>query len=193
MNNSLNVQDLITTGIFTAIFIIVVFAFGMIGYIPIFMAALPLLVAIVGGIPFMLFLTKVKKFGMVTILAFIVGLIMFLSGHTWTPILTFLIFGIIADFIFKSGSYRSRRMSILGYGVFCMASIGNMLPMWIMKETWVAQMTSQMGAEYINSVIWMVQDWVFVVLLISAFVGGIVGAYIGEKVLDKHFKKAGFA
>ncbi|MCC7549957.1 MAG: MptD family putative ECF transporter S component, partial [Methanobacterium sp.] len=66
--NRLNTKDLITTGIFTAIYIVIFFACGMLGYIPILLVFLPLICPIVTGIPFMLFLTKVKKFGMVTIM-----------------------------------------------------------------------------------------------------------------------------
>ncbi|MCC7554146.1 MAG: MptD family putative ECF transporter S component [Methanobacteriaceae archaeon] len=193
MENKLNVQDFITTGIFSAIYMIVVFAVAMIGYIPIFMVALPPLIAVIAGIPFMLFLTKVKKFGMVTLLSVISGLIMFLSGGTWVPLLTFIIFGIISDLILKLGSYKSRKMSILGYGIFCIGIMGKMLPMWVLKDSYLGYMTSSMGTEYTNSVMWIFQDWVFVLLVILSFIFGIIGAYIGEKVLDKHFKKAGFA
>ena len=83
MNNKLGAKDLINVGIFTAIYFVIFFACGMLGYIPIFMAALPLLIAVVGGIPFMLYLTKVNKFGMVTITGIIVSLLMFATGHGW--------------------------------------------------------------------------------------------------------------
>lgn len=191
MSNKLNVQDLINVGIFSVIYIIVVFVFGMIGYIPIMMVALPLIVSFVGGIPFMLFLTKVKKFGMVTLLALIVGLIMFLSGHSWMPIITFLIFGLIADCILKLGDYKSSKNSIIGYGIFSIGMMGNMLPMWIMKDTYAEYLMGSMGAEYTNIILSFVHDWVFVVLVILTFIAGSVGAYIGKKVLSKHFKRAG--
>lgn len=191
MNNKLNVQDLITTGIFSVIYIIVVFVFGMLGYIPIIMIALPVIVSIVGGIPFMLFLTRVNKFGMVTLLSLIVGIIMFLSGHTWVPIATFLIFGIIADYIFKFGNYHSLKNSIIGYAVFCLGVMGNMLPMWIMKDAYGDKLLSSMGAEYTNIVMSFTQDWIFVVLIILTIISGIIGALLGQKILKKHFEKAG--
>ncbi|WP_409200164.1 MptD family putative ECF transporter S component [Methanobrevibacter sp. DSM 116169] len=187
----LNVQDLITVGIFSAIYLIVVFAFGMLGYIPAIMVLLPLLAGIVGGIPFMLFLTKVDKFGMVTIMALIVGIVMFLSGHSWIPIITFLICGIIADYIFKLGNYRSSKNSIIGYSIFCLGVMGNMLPLWIMKDTYMQEMTAMMGSEYVSQISWMVQDWVFVALIIATIIGGMIGALIGKKILAKHFQKAG--
>lgn len=191
MNDKLNVQDLITTGIFSVIYIIVVFIFGMLGYIPILMILLPVIVSIVGGIPFMLFLTRVKKFGMVTIMALIAGFVMFLSGHSWIPIVTFLICGIIADYILKLGDYKSSKNSILSYGIFSMGIMGNMLPMWIMKDAFMDYLNTSMGAEYTSVVMSFTQPWIFPTLLILAFVCGIIGAFIGRKILRKHFEKAG--
>ena len=57
----LGVKDFITIGIFTAILFVVEFACAMLGYIhPIMVAALAVLIPIVGGIPMMLFNTKVE-------------------------------------------------------------------------------------------------------------------------------------
>ncbi len=64
--NKLQAQDLINVGIFTAIYFVLFFAGMMLGYIPIFIPLLGLVCPIICGIPFMLYLTKVKKFGMVT-------------------------------------------------------------------------------------------------------------------------------
>ena len=51
MSERLNVKDLITVGIFAVIIIVLVFAFGMLGYIPILMLALPIIAALICGIP----------------------------------------------------------------------------------------------------------------------------------------------
>ena len=51
-------KDLITVGIFTAIQFVVCMAVAMLGYIPIFIPLLAVLVPLIGGIPFMLFLTN---------------------------------------------------------------------------------------------------------------------------------------
>ena len=58
-------KDLINIGIFSAIYFVIMFAVAMLGMIPIFLPLLSVIVPILGGIPFMLFLTRVKKFGMI--------------------------------------------------------------------------------------------------------------------------------
>lgn len=45
MSKMLNVKDLITVGIFAVILTVSIFIFGMLGYIPILMIALPVIVA----------------------------------------------------------------------------------------------------------------------------------------------------
>ena len=63
----LNAKDFINIGIFTVIYFVMFFITGMLGYIPIFAVIIPLVLGILGGIPFMLFLTKTGKFGAATI------------------------------------------------------------------------------------------------------------------------------
>ena len=61
-------DSLVTCAIFTVIYFIVFFACGMMGLIPIMAFLFPLPLALVSGISQMLFYTKVRSFGMVTIM-----------------------------------------------------------------------------------------------------------------------------
>lgn len=79
-SNKLQPKDLINVGIFTAIYFIIFFAGMMLGYIPIFIPLLGLVCSILCGIPFMLYLTKVKKFGMVSLTGIILGLLNLIMG-----------------------------------------------------------------------------------------------------------------
>ena len=77
--NKLNGRDFINIGIYAAIYFVIVMALAMTGLIPIFLILLSSMVGIVGGIPFMLFLTKVKKSGMFLIMSLIMGILMFFT------------------------------------------------------------------------------------------------------------------
>lgn len=65
MNTSgkLKGKDLINIGIYAAIYCVIMTAVAMLGFIPIMMPMLCVLVPLLGGIPYMLFMTKVDKFG----------------------------------------------------------------------------------------------------------------------------------
>lgn len=181
--NKLQTKDLITIGIFTAIYFVLFFTVGMIGYIPILFVLLPFLLPIICGIPFMLFLTKVKVFGMVTIMGTILGALMLLTGHTYTPLIAGFIFGLLADLIFKAGKYQSKKLSIFGYGVFSMWLLGMLVPFWIMKDSYEKMMFDSMGTEYTRAVLDLFDkvSWTFPFL---AFTGGIIGAVFGLKMLN---------
>lgn len=191
MNNKLQAKDLISVGIFTAIYFVIFFACGMLGYIPILFILLPVYIPIITGIPFMLFLTRVKKFGMVSIMALILGLIMFATGHTWVPIITAAICGILADLIFKAGKYQSFKHLVIGYGVFSIWSMGAMLPLWLMRDSYFEYIRKSMGDDYTNTILSMTPNWLAFVVVIVAFIAGIIGAFFGKAVLRKHFKRAG--
>ena len=95
--NKLNGRDFINIGIYAAIYFVIVMALAMTGLIPIFLILLSSMVGIIGGIPFMLFLTKVKKPGMIIIMSLIMGILMFLTGMTWVPIPFSIVTGLLQN------------------------------------------------------------------------------------------------
>lgn len=185
-------KDLITVGIFTAIYFVLMFLCGTLGYIPVFYALLPLIVPIVCGIPFMLFLTKVKSFGMITIMGTICGGLMMLTGHTFVPLITGIVFGLLADLICRAGQYISVKASVVGHTVFSLWILGMLMPFWIMKDTFEKFLSDSMGTDYMQATFAVFDkiSWTFPVMAIA---GGIIGAFVGLGMLKKHFKRAGIA
>ena len=82
-SNRLNAKDLINVGIYTAICAVICCAVAMTGVIPIMMVLLVVFVPLLTGIPYMLFLTKVKKFGMILILNILMGILMWVTGMSF--------------------------------------------------------------------------------------------------------------
>lgn len=77
----LNGKDFINIGIFTAIYMVIVIVIACtVGLIPIGFILLPIILPIIGGIPMMLYFTKVKKAGMLLIFEILFGLVMILTG-----------------------------------------------------------------------------------------------------------------
>lgn len=191
MDNNLNVKDLINIGIFTVVYFIVFFISGVLGYVPIFAVIIPLLLGILGGIPFTLFLTKTSKFGGVTIMGTLVGLLCFFMGQHWLSIVFGIVCGLISDIIFKSGNYKSFKKTMLGYCVFTQWVIGSMLPMWIMRDVFFERSKSMASEEYLSAMMKLTADWMLPVVIVLGVIGAVIGAYIGRATLKKHFKKAG--
>ena len=66
----------------------------------------------------MLFLTKTGKFGAATIMGTLVSALCFLMGQSWISVPFGIVFGFLADLIFKAGNYKSWKHTVLGYCVF---------------------------------------------------------------------------
>lgn len=190
--NKLSGRDFINIGIYTAIYFVIAMALAMTGLIPIFLILLSSMIGIIGGIPFMLFLTKVKKPGMILIMSLIMGILMFVTGMTWMPIPFSILTGIIAELVYWSGGYKSMRSAVLAAGVFPLWSCGNYLPLFLQREQYFAGRTSY-GQEYIDAVMKFTPNWMFFALLIATFVCGIIGGLLGKALLKKHFERAGIA
>ena len=191
--NKLQAKDLINVGVFTALYIVAFFVTGMIGYIPIFMLLIPALAPLVCGIIFMLFLPKVEKFGMVTIMGIILALFMFITGHPWPILIIGVVCAVLADLIMKSGNYKSWGKICIGYIVFSEILIGLMIPIFFMKDTYLAGIRDGYGDTYVDTLTAITPMWVFPIMIVLVAVGALLGAYLGKLLLKKHFKRAGIA
>ena len=188
----LGVKDFINVGIFGVIYFAMFTIAGILGYIPICVVILPLIAGVLGGIPFVLFTIKEQKFGAVTLLGLITGFLTFLVGQTWMSILFGLVFGCLGDLIMKSGDYKNWKKIALGYSVFTLWTVGTMLPMWIMRETFFAGYRENGGTDaYIDAVMKLTPVYMIPVVIVVALVGGLLGAALGKAVLKKHFERAG--
>ena len=192
MNQKLQAKDFVTVGVFTAILFVVCFAVSMLGFIPVFIPLLTVIVPLIGGIPFMLYTTKAQKFGMTTTMGLLVGLINGLLGHGIWAFLIGPVCGLIADLIMKSGAYKSSKKNILGCGIFFGWVIGNFMPIFLAREQYHEQLVQGgYGLEYADALMKMVPDWSLIPLTITAIVFGILGGLLGKAMLKKHFKRAG--
>jgi len=192
-NNKIEIKDLITVGVFTALYFIVFFPVGMLGYIPIMMLVNPFLCPAIAGIPMMLYYTKIKKFVMLTITGIIMGLLFLVTGHSIYTIAFAFVFGILGDLILKSGNYKDSKKIMLSYAVFSLYILGNLIPIFILGDEYYAGMVGTYTDEYIAALRSLMTITVLPLLIIEPFLGGIAGFYLGRAILKKHFIKAGLA
>ena len=194
MNNKLQTKDLINLGLFTVLYFVIGCCVAIpIGFVPIFLPVLGSLWSLITGIPFMLFLTRVKKFGMVTIMGVLSGLLMGLTGMGFWGVPMGLIFGLLGDLILKSGDYKSAKKGIISHGVFSMWIIGNYIPIVATRDSYYQQLIGGYGQEYADSIMSYISAYTLPLLLIAGFVCGVIGGGIGQKIFKKHFKRAGIA
>ena len=192
MENKLQAKDLINIGLFTVLYFVLGCCVAIpIGFVPIFLPILGALWTLITGIPFMLFAVRVKKFGMVTIMAVLSGLLMGLTGMGFWGILTGVVFGLLGDLIMKSGGYQSAKKTILGYGVFSLWMVGTYIPMYFMVEQSRADFAKSFGDEYADKVMSVMPMWSIVLVIAAIFLFALLGGRIGKAILKKHFSRAG--
>ena len=178
-------KDLITVGVFTAIYFVITSAIGMLGVIPICVPMAAILVPLIGGIPLMLFITKARKFGMLLILSTLEGILMFLTGMGY--------FSMVAEFILKSGNWASSKKSVIAYAVQSMWVVGNFIPMFAIRDAYFAPYLSKFGEEYVSVLMSLTPPWTLPLFFVVSFVSGVIGGLIGRKLYRKHFERAGIA
>lgn len=189
----IGVKDLVNVGIFTAIYFVLFVISGMTGLIPVMTIFYPVLLAVLGGIPCILFFTKTDKFGLVTIMGILMGLITFIMGYGPYAIGTGVVCGLVADLVMRAGQYKSWKHMLIGYCMFSEWVVGSQLIMFIFKDAYLAGYVETQGQDYTDAVSVLLKDYMIPVVIVAVAVGALIGAYLGKATLKKHFKRAGIA
>ena len=179
-DKKLNGRDLINIGIYGAIYFVILFAVAMLGMIPIFLPLLSVFVPILGGIPFMLFLTRVKKPGMIFIFAMIMGILMLLTGMGPWPLLTCAVAGLLAELVLKSGDYRDAKKAVLSYGLFSTWIFGNYLPLFTDYEGYFALFCGGILTRFVVTI--MMGEYVIVTTSVSEFISAMEKLHMPQQV-----------
>lgn len=187
-------KDLITVGIFSAIYFVVNFIFMVSGGIhPILWILMPGTIALFAGVPYMLMIAKVQKPGAVFLMGLITGLIYFATGQFTVVILIFMVVScFLAELTRYLTKYNSLSGNYLSYIFFSYGMVGSPLPIWLFKESFLAQISGQgLPADYVAAVEALSSNWMLIVLFVAPAVGAIIGAIIARALFKKHFEKAG--
>ena len=190
---SLTIKDLVTTGIFSAIFLV----FTMIGGIffapnPVLTFYMPMGAALLCGPVYLLMIAKVQKRGSVTILGIIMGIIWFVTGIHWACSLGYIGMGIIADLVAGAGHYRYKVVNLLSYMLMSLGSVYTYVVFFTDPQGWASTMLEN-GTEqsYIDTMSASAPSWLLAVIIIGTLAIAAFSGWIGGKLLKKQFEKAG--
>ncbi len=186
----LSVKELIQAGGFGAIYLVVYFTLAMLlGFNPITFFVTGPIGAIVLGTVYMLYVSKVPRRGAIFILSIFNGFL--LSTNFVYAFFIVIALGVIAELIAGSGRYKSITRNILSFGVFSCASISVYVGILFTRDQYLETAMQYYGAHYTEVLGGILSLGNVVLLLVADFVAGIIGAYIGKKLLKKHFERAG--
>lgn len=190
---SLTIKDLVTTGIFSAIFLVLT----MIGGIffapnPVLTFYMPMGAALLCGPVYLLMIAKVQKRWSVTILGIIMGIIWFVTGMHWAFSLGYIGMGIIADLVAGAGDYRNKAVNLLSYMLMSLGGVYTYVVFFIDPQGWASTMLEN-GTEqsYIDTMSASAPSWLLAVIIIGTLAIAAFSGWIGGKLLKKQFEKAG--
>ena len=192
LKKGLTVKDLVTTGIFSAIF----FVFTLVGGLPfapnpVLTFYMPMGAALLCGPIYLLMVAKVRKNGPFLLTSLITGLV--LVAATWMFPITGLVGGILCELCLRAGQFRKKGWLMLGFFCFNLGFIGDFLPLWFTKESYLEYAAQMMDAGYMATMEGLLTWPVFGVIVLSILVGSVLGSLLGMKLMRKHFVKAGLA
>ena len=193
--NSIQIKDLISIGVYTAMYFIIVAVSALLvvfiipGYSYVF---IPVISALLAGTIFMLMAAKVPRFGAITIMGSIMGIFFFIMGRF--PGALFICIGValIADVVAYIFKYKSKIGLFISYLIFSFSTIGPVLPMFFFSDLYIKQLTAQgRDISYIERAFANISQNTFIILIIGIFVAAIIGGLFGQRMLKKHFERAG--
>ena len=186
----LKIKDLVTIGVFAVIYVVIIFALGMIGFLPVLYLVYPALLGIVSGTVIMLFMAKVQKPWAVLILGMLTSIFMMVEGNTYLLIIHSFVVMLIAELIRRVGNYNSFKYNMLSFAIFNTWICGSLMQMLWAREKYI-EIAMVMGEDYVNALIKLVTYPNMALVYLGAILGGLIGANIGRILLKKHFIKAG--
>ena len=193
--NKLTVPDLISIGVFTALYFVLVTiaTFASVAIFPGFNnVVLPAFCALISGCVYTLLVVKLQKFGGISVMGIVMGLFFMISGHFIISFAANIVMGIVADCVAKVGKYKSKKWIILSYVIFSYGLFGPVIPMWFMKDAYVANLVARgKDAVYIAELFANINMVTFVLAVVATLICALVGGWFGMKMIKKHFVKAG--
>lgn len=193
--NKLTVPDLISIGVFTALYFVLVTiaTFASVAIFPGFNnVVLPAFCALISGCVYTLLVVKLQKFGGISVMGIVMGLFFMISGHFIISFAANIVMGIVADCVAKVGKYKSKKWIILSYVLFSYWLFGPVIPMWFMKDAYVANLVARgKDAVYIAELFANINMVTFVLAVVATLICALVGGWFGMKMIKKHFVKAG--
>ena len=193
--NTLNVGDLISIGVYSAVYFIflTIGTFTSAILVPAYgMILIPAFVALFSSVPYYLLALKLQKFGAITIMGFIMGIFYFVSGHFPLSFVPALILSIVADGIAYTGKYKSKILLVISYVIFGFINAGPILPLYFLKNAYIENLVARgKDSTYIDKLFSQISVTTFFIFLIATVVAGLISSIFALKMMKKHFEKAG--
>lgn len=190
-NTKLNGKDLITTGIYTALYIVALFVASVANITPFTFMFYPAVASLLGAVFFIMLATKVQKFGAVIIWGVIVGLLFMVLGMAMA--LPFIVLGaVIAQVIITKTGYTNFKMTSFAYMLVSVLYIGGYTQLFVTTESYLKEALNRgLPQEFIDGLNGYATLPFLLVMIVVSAIFALLGCLLAKKILKKHLAKAG--
>lgn len=191
MNNKLQGKDLITIGIYTALYIVAIFVASVANITPLTFMFYPAISSLLGAVFYVMLATKVQKFGAVIIWGVIVGLLYLVLGMALT--FPFVVIGaVIAQIILAKCKYKSMTATMISYILISVFSIGGYAQLFLFTDQYLEEAARRgLSEAFVNGVSSYSTIGFLVIMIVATAICALLGCLFSKKVLKKHLSKVG--
>ena len=194
--NKWKIKDVITTVLMSVLLIVIQLIVNMVCMMNDFVSmvlSVGFTILLCGPVYFLMVSRVGKRFVSLVYMT-LLGIVFLLMGN-WFLLPLFVGIGILCEIIlWKNGSHQNPKRMTAAWTISSLLYNGvNLLPIWFFWDTYYAfAKASGMEQSYIDSYVGYYKSpaWIAFILIFTT-VCGFIGALIGQKLIKKHFKKAG--
>jgi energy-coupling factor transport system substrate-specific component len=188
--NKLTTKDLIMAGAFAALYMALFFVVATVmGFVPIVYIFTPFVLSVALGPVYMLYVARIPKPWALMLLAVLIGLFTSMDGF-WICFVWSLALGLAAEFIARRRT-PSRKKRVASFMVFACTNMGPAWMFLLAKQRFLDVCAGYYGQDYANTLDRLTPWWIIFVFLAMSISGGFIGGITGNRILKKHFEKAG--
>lgn len=186
-------RDLVTTGIFSALYLVFMMVGGMFfASNPVLTFWMPAASALLTGPVYLLLVAKVPKHGPLVVLGIVEGLVVFATGMYWGWSVACVVLGVVADVVAGVGSFRNKALNLVAFVVYSLSPMGSYLMLWIDPSGYASYLVGK-GAEqaYMDTMFSAATSWMLPAMLVATVACAVVSGLVGMRLLRRQFAKAG--
>lgn len=189
-SRKMTAKDFMYAGAFAAIYIVLMLIIVMgSGIVPILYVLSPITVGAVCGTVYMLSVLKIRRFGAALTMGVLFALIACASNIQ--GLILAICAGLLAELILFLGRYKSKKMYLFSFVIFNLNMSCPFSMLFFARDKFFEISTKYQGKEHTEALMKLLPNGIYFAIIGFALIGGIIGAFIADKLIKKHFEKAG--
>lgn len=148
------------------------------------MVQAPAIIALFAAPIYALLLSRVGRFGAITLVGLVLGAFFYVSGHFAGAALPNIICAVLADYIASRKNYQDKSLNLLSYIIFSLGNVGPLVTMWLAPDAYAAQLLARgKDIAYVNQVMLPFNAVTVIGLFASIIIAAVVGNYLTRFII----------